>query len=103
MIFLMTLISEHKKSNTDIKFYDGIDFDYTKSFPNDGSEGMCVFLIESWASEVKKWKRSQKIDQILYNKDYDLDYNIDNNYVVIYQTNGELEKIYNILLDKFNI
>lgn len=101
MTFLMTLISEHNKNN--IKFYDGIDFDYVKSFPNDGSKGMCVFLIESWISEVKKWKRSKKLEHILNNKKFDLDHNIDNNYVVIYQTNGELDKIYNILLEKFNI
>jgi hypothetical protein len=97
----MTLISEHNKNN--IKFYNGIDFEYAKSFPNDGSEGMCVFLIESWISEVKKWKRSKKLEYILNNKKFDLDHNIDNNYVVIYQTNGELDKIYNILLEKFNI
>ena len=103
----MTLISEHNTNN--IKFYDGIDFEYTKSHPNDGSEGICVFLIESWTSEVKKWKRTQKLNHILDDKEYDLslqellNHDIDNNYVFIYQTNGELEKIYNILLEKFNI
>lgn len=99
----MTLISEHRKSNTDIKFYDGIDFEYAKSFPNDGSEGMCVFLIESWTSEVKKWERIQKLNHILDDIEYDLEHEINNNYIVIYQTNGELEKVYNLVLEKFNI
>ena len=99
----MNLISEHDTNNTNIKFYDGIDFGYAKSHPNDESEGICVFLIESWVSEVKKWERSKKLDHILNNKEYDLDYNLDNKCIIIYQTNGELEKIYNILLDKFNI
>ena len=99
----MTLISEHKKNNNYIKFYDGIDFEYAKSFPNDGSEGMCIFLIESWVSEVRKWERIQKLNHLLYDIEYDLDHEINNSYIIIYQTNGELKKIYNLVLEKFNI
>jgi hypothetical protein len=97
MIFLMILISEQDN----IKFYDGIDFDYAKSFSNDGSEGMCVFLIENWISEVKKWKRTQKLNHLLDNIEYDLDYKIDNEFIFVYQTNGELEKIYKIISEKY--
>ncbi len=103
MTFLMTLISKHKTDKGDISFYDGIDFDFAKEFPVDGSGGICVFLIESWYLEVKKWQRTQKLNKILEDKDLNLDPEIENNYVTIYQTNGELEKIYNIILNKFNI
>jgi hypothetical protein len=103
MTFLMTLISKHKTDKGYIIFYDGIDFDFVRNFPSDGSNGICIFLINSWILEVKKWQRTQKLNKILEDKDLNLDPRIENNYVAIYQTNGELEKIYNILLEKFNI
>lgn len=103
MTFLMTLISKHKTDKGDIIFYDGIDFDFARNFPGDGSNGICIFLINSWILEVKKWQRTQKLNKILEDKDLNLDPRIENNCVVIYQTSGELEKIYTILLEKFNI
>lgn len=103
MTFLMTLISEHKTNSGEVRFYNGIDFDFINDFPNDGSSGISIFLIDNWVSEFKKHERSKKIESVLESENYNNIEDINNNCVMIYQTNGETEKIYNILLEKFNI
>jgi len=97
----MNLISKHTTKLGDITFYEGIDFDYAKSY--DGKSGIIVFLIDNWVNEVNSWKRNKKIESILEDVELNHDHNINNNYVMIYQVRQDLEKIYNILLDKFNI
>jgi hypothetical protein len=89
MIFLMILIYKNTVNNTEIKYYEGIDFDIVKNHPKDGSNGMLIFFIHNWVKEVNKWKRNNVINELLgeKNEKYDLS-NIDNNFISIYQSEG---------------
>lgn len=86
----MNLIYKNIVNNLEIKYYEGIDFDIVKEHPKDGSNGMLIFFINNWVSEVNKWKRNSLINELLDEKksdNWDL-YNIDNNFLSIYQSEG---------------
>lgn len=86
----MNLIYKNIVNNLEIKYYEGIDFDIVKEHPKDGSNGMLIFFINNWVSEVNKWKRNSLINEVLDEKksdNWDL-YNIDNNFISIYQSEG---------------
>lgn len=91
----MTLIDEIKISNIIIKFYNGIDFDMVKKHPKDGSNGLIFFFIDKWETEVKIQKRDNRLLSILDEESeiHDID-DIDNNYIAIYQTDGNTEIVY---------
>jgi hypothetical protein len=86
----MNLIYKNIVNNLEIKYYEGIDFDIVKEHPKDGSNGMLIFFINNWVSEVNKWKRNSLINELLDEKksdNWDLS-NIDNNFISIYQSEG---------------
>ena len=95
----MILISEIEVEGTKVKFYDGIDLDIAMKHPTDGSNGFIYCFVDSWVSEVKKHQRSSKIDSILDEFEYKEfgSEDINNNYICIYQTNGDLEVVYNTI------
>lgn len=91
----MTLIEEGKVYNINYKFYNGIDFNLVNSHPKDGSNGLLYFFIESWKSEVTKWQREQKIENILCNTQKNSvnlliqsALKLENDWICIYQTDG---------------
>jgi len=102
MIFLVNLISKQTINYIDISYYEGIDFDLINNHPKDGSKGIIVFFIDNWVKEVKKWKRENKINQIINDKISDINIDIiDNNYVSIYQTeNIGIELLYETIKSK---
>lgn len=100
----MILISKEIIDNVEVRYYDGIDMDIIRSHPNDGSGGFIFCFIDNWVNEIKKYNRSNKIDTIIDGKeprDFSSE-KIDNNYVCIYQTNGQTREIYKTIKDNIN-
>lgn len=95
--------SEFKIENESIliRFYNGIDFNMIKNHPKDGSNGFICFFIDKWETEVKKQERDNKISSIIGEEFDDTDINeIDNNYVFVYETDGNMEIIYKAIRKK---
>ena len=65
----MILISEEKIDDINVKYYDGIDLKMAQEHPKDGSGGFIFYFVENWVSEVKKYDRGSKIDNILSDKE----------------------------------
>lgn len=92
----MILISKDMLEGIEVRYYDGIDFNKLFKHPNDGSGGFIFCFVTNWVSEVKKFDRESKIDNLVDNKpikDLDMD-DLNNNYICIYQTNGDLDVVY---------
>jgi hypothetical protein len=96
----MKLIDSIELDGYRIKFYNGIDFDIVKKHPTDGSSGMIICYIKNWINEVKLYNRINKLNSIIYNKDFsELNWveDINNNHISIYQSDGvgvkELHKV----------
>lgn len=96
----MILIDEIEVANNNIRFYNGIDFDMIKKHPKDGSNGFIYFFIDKWENEVKIQERNNRISTILGDESEMDIHEIDNNYVVIYQTDGNTEIIYSAIRKK---
>jgi len=93
----MRLIEEVKKSNINIKFYDGIDFNLISNHDNND---FLIFFVDNFIKEVKKWNRINKINKLTNSG---IDFNpmeINNNYIAIYQTNGDLDIIYKTIRNR---
>jgi hypothetical protein len=102
MIYSMILIDEMESMGTIVKFYDGIDFNVIGRHPKDGTNGFLCFFVDKWVDEVKIYKRQSKIDSIIGDRSEIIDTElIDNNYVVVYQTDGNTKAVYGIVKDKF--
>lgn len=86
----MTLIDEVEQKGTNIRFYNGVDFDILIKHSKDGSEGFIYCFMDSWIKEVQQYNRDNKIKSVINNTEYsDFDWdNIDNNYICIYQADG---------------
>jgi len=103
MTYLMTLIDEIVINDTNIRFYKGIDFEMILNHPKDGSNGMLYFFIDKWSVVEQVHNRQNTINSLLNESEELLDiHNIDNNYIVIYQTNGDTDVVYSCVRDKLN-
>jgi hypothetical protein len=102
MIFLMNLIYESFNSGIVIRYYEGIDFNIVLKHPKDGSRGMLIFFIEKWQDEVIKWRRENKINKILGDNYIESNlYEIENNFIAIYQSDGvSTKEIYEVIRKK---
>jgi hypothetical protein len=97
----MILISEKYIKNVNFRFYRGMDFDLAINHPNDGSGDFLVFFVENWEKEIISHSRNSKIESLINNKKYDDLFEIDNDYIYIYQTGGmDFEEVYKIVLSK---
>jgi hypothetical protein len=95
----MILISEDTLEGVNIKYYNGIDLKIALEHPKDGSGGFIFCFVDKWVSEVRKYNRESKIDDVLGDgefKEFDSD-ELNNNYICIYQTDGNLEPVYNAI------
>lgn len=104
MTFSMILISEDILDGVNVKYYDGIDINIAQEHPKDGSGGFIFCFVDKWVSEIKKHNRGSKIDNILSDKDiieFDMD-SLNNSYICIYQTNGNLEPVYNAIKENIH-
>lgn len=88
----MNLISKEIINNIKFVFYDGIDFDILENHPKDGSDGFMYFFVEDWGIEVSKIKRNNIIEKVLDDSEKSIkDYNnINNDYIIIYQTSKNI-------------
>lgn len=94
----MKLIEYLNSNEKQFFIYDGIDFDMIQKY---SGVDYHIFLVESWIEEVKKWKRDNKIKSILTQNNVDFDpYQISNSFISIYQTNGDLDLIYDTIRKK---
>ena len=102
---MMTFLDKIDIQNTEVKFWSGFDLNQILNHPTDGSDGFMIVLVESISKERLKFQRESKINQILGSKNIDFDNlldNMSNNYLSIYQSNGEDELIVKILKEKFD-
>lgn len=84
----MTKFDEFLVNGSLVRFYQGIDFDFVKNYDK---QELIVIFIDDWKTESLKLKRDGKISSVLEDKEYiDLE-NIENNYIVVYQTSGYLD------------
>lgn len=90
----MILISEEVIDQVNYRFYNGIDFDQAISHPKDGSEGMIYYFIDNWENEIKKINRDKKINMVIDNITFDPLVEINNDYIIVYQTGSYLNQIY---------
>jgi len=98
----MILASEHidERTKVPMKFYFGIDFDRVLSHPVDGSDGLMFCFFGNFEEECKKYKRESILNNILHDNDINSIEDINNNYIVLYQT-GEFQKqVYESIRDK---
>lgn len=94
----MRLIEEINIETCIVRFYDGIDFDMIRDHCTDD---FLIFFIDSWSIEIKKWKRDNKIDLLLNGIDDNFNPSeIENNFIAIYQTCGDLDLVYKTIKDK---
>lgn len=94
----MKLIEYLNSNEKQFFIYDGIDFDMIQKY---SGVDYHIFLVESWIDEVKKWRRDNKIKSILTQNNVDFDpYQISNSFISIYQTNGDLDLIYDTIRKK---
>jgi hypothetical protein len=103
----MTFLEQFKVSDTLVKFWSGFDLELILNHPKDGTSGYMVVLVESIKMEYLRYSRNLKIDQICSDKRerdfYKIIENIENDYVLIYQSRGEQNVILvDIIKDKFS-
>ena len=97
----MILIDEIIVNDINIKFFNGIDLEMISKHPNDGSGGMLYFFVDKWSLVEQNYNRQNTINSLLNESEDIIDINnIDNNYIVIYQTNGDTETVYSCVKDK---
>ena len=104
---MMTFLEQFKVSDTLVKFWSGFDIESILNHPKDGTSGYMVVLVESIKMEYLRYSRNLKIDQICSDKGerdfYKIIENIENDYVLIYQSRGEQNVILvDIIKDKFS-
>lgn len=91
----MTLIDEITNDDFKYCFYSGIDFEKAFNHPKDGSEGFMICFVENFLDEKRAYDRELKINSIIYNDSLsDTLENIDNNYMMIYQTGEYQQQVY---------
>ncbi len=96
----MELIKNIVITDVNYKFYKGIDFDIALNHPKDGSEGILLFIVDNFISELESYNRDCKIKYITENADFKyFEWNSisDNNYIAIYQTEGRISNIHNLI------
>jgi hypothetical protein len=98
----VNLINRENINDIWYAFYDGIDFDFIKKHPSDGSDGFIFCFVDNYASSIKSYNRNSVIDNIINDSEIK-DSEINNNYISIYQTNGETEMIYNSIRKNLEI
>lgn len=84
----MTLFDEFNINGDIVRFYDGIDYEFVRNY--DKKEFIVIF-IEDWTKEQISFVREAKINSLFDDKEYQTLEDINNNYIVIYQTSGYLE------------
>jgi hypothetical protein len=102
----MNFLQKIKIQKYTINFWSGFCLQKVLSHPKDGTSGFMVLLLDSVQEERKKYSRDLKIDKIINNFDYqnfdDVLQNLHNDYVIIYQSNGDNDTLIQILKEKFS-
>lgn len=99
----MNLIEKINVDGVDVSFYDGLDIDFVKKHPKDGSKGFLFCFIDSWFHTVKSHERESKVNAVLQNKSHKKfdSKTLENDFLAIYQLDGtEPGVIYKIVKEK---
>lgn len=99
---MMTFLDEIEVEKIVVKFWKGIDIGKISKHPKDGSDGFMIVLFDS----VKQEKIDHKISSVLGDVEIDFDELINtmnNNYVMLYQTNGLTDELISAIKKKFTI
>lgn len=103
---MMTFLNEIKCENYDVKFWSGFDIDQILSHSKCGKDGFMVVFIDDIELERRKFERDQKISSIFGINAVDFEEiieDIDNNYILLYQSKGLEKELMEILIKKFTI
>ena len=84
----MILFDEFNINGDIIRFYDGIDYESVRNY---NKKELIVIFIEDWSKEQISFLREAKINSLFNDKEYQTLEDINNNYIMIYQTSGYLE------------
>lgn len=101
----MTLLDKIKIRQYNIEFWAGFCLEKCQKHPKNGTRGFLVLLVDSIEKERIKYNRESKINQII-NKREDIDFDdaigeLNNDYIMIYQSYGNDQELIHILKDKF--
>jgi hypothetical protein len=95
----MRLISETNLDGTKIQYFEGCDINKMLNHPSDGSDGIMVVFIKSYKDETIVFNRNSMINSILEGGDRpkrlsEIFDQLNNNYLMVYQTSGFTEVVY---------
>jgi hypothetical protein len=90
----MRLIDESNSNGSRIQYFEGCDFHRIINHPKDGSKGFIVVFIDSYKDACKIFNRDSKIDSIINNSDLNNLDDLNNDFVIIYQTGGFTDIVY---------
>jgi hypothetical protein len=100
----MRLISETSLDGIIIRYFDGCDINKMLSHPSDGSDGIMVVFIKSYKDEEIMFNRDSIINSIIggtrFKKLSEIFEQLDNHYLMIYQTSGFIDVVYKSVKNK---
>lgn len=99
----MDLIYESVVDGIPIRYYKGMEVSKVVNHPKDGSDGMMIVFSDSIKEEKTKHVRNSKIEEILSSKvddSFDRIFELDNAYLMIYQTDGYTDILFEMVKNK---
>lgn len=96
----MILFDEFEVNGGIIRFYDGIDYNFVINYDK---KDFIVIFIEDWTKEQISFIREAKINSLFDDSEYKELEDINNNYIMIYQTSGYLEIVADLIKKKLLI
>jgi hypothetical protein len=99
----MNLIYESVIDGIPIRYYKGMEVSKVVNHSKDGSDGMMIIFSDSIKEEKTKHNRNSKIEEILLSKvdeDFDKIFELDNSYLIIYQTDGYTDILFEMVKNK---
>ena len=99
----MTLIEKIEIERTEIRFYEGIDFDLAMSHSDDSV--FIIFFVNNYVSSAKSWLRTHRLDSLLEGKEDTFQIpmklpEINNNRIAVYHTSGNTEVVFETVKKK---
>lgn len=99
----MDLIYESIIDRIPVRYYKGMDASKIINHPKDGTDGLMIVFLDSIKEEKKKHIRNSKIEEILLSKideSFDKIFELDNSYLIIYQTDGYTDILFEMAKNK---
>lgn len=103
---MMIFLDEIDIQSVNVKFWSGFDLEKILKHSKDGTDGFMVVLVESIESERLRFQREYTINKIIGDNNNLIDFdnlldNVNNSFLLIYQSRGEDKLLVKILKEKF--